>query len=612
METLQKIVDVASGTVTYTGYAAAGTGTSAPGWHIEKAVINGNITTTYFPASRKGPLSASVFCWADRASYTYALSLDVVVPTLTTVTIASDNSDTTKAMVGDTVTLTIVAAEAIETPYVTIAGKVATVTASSLTNYTASYVMTSAETAGVIAFRIGFTDKTGNVGTPVIAKTGGSDVTFDKVAPTVSLCSIISNNTNTAYATTGDEITLTFTATELLKTKPTVMIAGHTIAGADVTMVGTAASWSAVYVMQGADDEGHVSLSINGFDLTGNALVEKTGVTDGSSVTFDKTAPTLGTVTIVSNNADTKKAKTGDDITLTFVSNEALISKPTVEIAGHAIDAGDVTGSGVNWSAVYTMVGGDTTGAVAFTINGFNLAGVPLAEVTAVTAGGDVIFDKTAPLLTTVTIASDNVIDNKMAKSGDTVTLTIISDSDLKASPTFTLAGHTVLAIAGIDAKHWTAEYEFAITDTDGTVAFTVNGFDLTGNPMVEVTAVTGGGDVTFDKTAPTLDSATNVSATSLNVLLSELALTASITKATDGGFVVYETGTSATTYAVSAIAPGIDDTHVVLTVADMTVSEDAGVTVTYVEGGNGTVSDPAGNLLATDATGVEVAPWGA
>lgn len=69
----------------------------------------------------------------------------------------------------------------------------------------------------------------------------------------------------------------------------------------------------------------------------------------------------------------------------------------------------------------------------------------------------------------------------------------------------------------------------------------------------------------------------------------------------------VYETGTPGTTYAVSAIAPGVDNTHVVLTVADMTISAIPGVTITYVHAGNGTVSDLTGNLLATNAVGISV-----
>ena len=49
---------------------------------------------------------------------------------------------------------------------------------------------------------------------------------------------------------------------------------------------------------------------------------------------------------------------------------------------------------------------------------------------------------------------------------------------------------------------------------------------------------------------------------------------------------------------------------HVVLTVANMAISGKEGVTVKYTAGGNGTIQDTAGNAMATDGTGVAVAPW--
>ena len=146
--------------------------------------------------------------------------------------------------------------------------------------------------------------------------------------------------------------------------------------------------------------------------------------------------------------------------------------------------------------------------------------------------------------------------------------------------------------------------------DTSGTVPFTIDFADNAGNAGTQVTAVTGGSGVTFDKTAPTLVSAAKDLVTQITVTLSELAAAASITKANAGGFTVFETGTPGTTYAVSAIAPGATNDLVVLTVADMTASAAAGVTVAYAAGGNGTVAAPTGNLMATNATGVVVAPW--
>jgi hypothetical protein len=41
-----------------------------------------------------------------------------------------------------------------------------------------------------------------------------------------------------------------------------------------------------------------------------------------------------------------------------------------------------------------------------------------------------------------------------------------------------------------------------------------------------------------------------------------------------------------------------------------MTASAAAGVTIKYATGGNGTVADPTGNLMATNATGVLITAW--
>ena len=92
--------------------------------------------------------------------------------------------------------------------------------------------------------------------------------------------------------------------------------------------------------------------------------------TETGAVVVDNTAPTLSTVAIASNNTDTTKAKVGDIITLTIVSDET-INTPTVAIAGHNAN---VTGSDKNWSATYQMQSSDTEGAVAFTVDFSDLA----------------------------------------------------------------------------------------------------------------------------------------------------------------------------------------------------------------------------------------------
>ncbi|MGA3094069.1 MAG: SBBP repeat-containing protein, partial [Dehalococcoidales bacterium] len=161
---------------------------------------------------------------------------------------------------------------------------------------------------------------------------------------------------------------------------------------------------------------------------------------------------------------------------------------------------------------------------------------------------------------------------------------------------------HVVLTVANmlVSGKEGVTVYYTAAGN--GTVT------DVAGNAMA--TDAVGKGIAAWDTTAPTMSSAVRNSDTQITVTLSELADAATITKANDGGFAVKETGTPAITYAVTGIAPGADNAHVVLTVANMRVSGAEGVTVYYTAAGNGTVADVAGNAMATDAVGKGIIAW--
>ena len=128
-------------------------------------------------------------CFDDTAGNSYAgissttdwsfTTADVVAPTIT-VTISSDNADTSLARVDDTVTLTIVASEDIGTPTVTIDSNAAdAVTQGADAQYwTATRQMQEGDTEGTIGFTIDFKDLADNSGTQVTATTDASSVTF--------------------------------------------------------------------------------------------------------------------------------------------------------------------------------------------------------------------------------------------------------------------------------------------------------------------------------------------------------------------------------------------------------------------------------------------------
>jgi gliding motility-associated-like protein len=209
---------------------------------------------------------------------------------------------------------------------------------------------------------------------------GQKDIIIDTQTPTLTAVAIASNNTNTAIAKPGNIITLTITSVEPVSS-PAVTIGGQ---AATVTGAGTA--WSATYTMTTAQNTGDVAFDIAYSDIAGNAGATVTTTTNSSTVNFDKTIPTLGSVVIASNNANTALAKVGDVITIAFTSSEIIVG-PTATVAGIAAT---VNGSGTSWTATRTMTATDVIGAVAFNISFDDLAGNPGAAVSTTSNGSSV------------------------------------------------------------------------------------------------------------------------------------------------------------------------------------------------------------------------------
>lgn len=224
--------------------------------------------------------------------------------------------------------------------------------------------------------------------------------------------------------------------------------------------------------------------------------------------------------------------------------------------------------------------------------------------------------DTAAPVLSSAARVSDTVVD---------VTL---SDVMLASSVTKSNDGGFIVKDAAVPATAY-AVSAIAPGATQDIVRLTVASFAASAGNGLKVTYSNSGNGTACDQVGnalatdaagvtvalwdahPTMDSAERLANTTVRVTLSEVCDTATTTKANAGGFVVYEIGSPATTYAVSAIAPnGGNHDQVDLTVADMGASAAVGVTVTYVAGGNGTVADDLGNLMATDATGVNATAW--
>ena len=208
-------------------------------------------------------------------------------PTLTAVSIASDNSNTSLATTDDIITLSFTSSEPIGTLIVTINAGTATVAPAapgSTTSWSATKTITAGDSDGPVMFTIDYFDLATNAGTTVTSTIGGSSVTIDQTAPTLTTVSIASSNSNPSLATSGDTVTLSFTASEPIQT-PTVTING---VDASATVTASGNTWSATKIITSTDTDGiPVTFTIDYTDLASNNG-DRVITTDDTSVTIDQ------------------------------------------------------------------------------------------------------------------------------------------------------------------------------------------------------------------------------------------------------------------------------------------------------------------------------------
>jgi hypothetical protein len=118
----------------------------------------------------------------DNSPASCTWTIDTTPPTLPSVTIASSNTNPSVAKSGDMVTLTFTSDEDIQTPTVTITGHTVNPNGSG-SNWSAAYTMTGTDIEGTVSFNIDFSDLAGNAGIEVTSVNSGSNVTFDRTAP---------------------------------------------------------------------------------------------------------------------------------------------------------------------------------------------------------------------------------------------------------------------------------------------------------------------------------------------------------------------------------------------------------------------------------------------
>ena len=430
---------------------------------------------------------------------------DGTAPTLSSVSIASNNSTSTQAVADDVVTLTFTASETISTPVVTFNSGGAAITDTSVTyvntsgnTWTAAYTANASDTSGAVSYSIAFSDTAGNAGTAVTSGTGS--VTFDGTVPTMAITAAEVSDGGTSNDGT---LSLTFTSSEAT----TNFIMGDiTVSGGALSSFSATSStvYTATFTPSGA---GATTIDVASSTFTDAAGNNNTAATQ-FNWTYDGTAPTLSSVSIASNNSTTTQAVADDVVTLTFTASEA-ISTPVVtfQSGGAAITDTSVTyanTSGNTWTAAYTVNASDTSGSVTFSIAFADTVGNAGTAVTATSNSTSVTasLDTTAPTLSSVSIVTNNAITS-VANDGDVVTLTLTA-SEAISTPTVTFKSggaaitDTSVTYTNTTGNTWTAAYTANASDTFGAVTFSIDYSDTAGNTGTAVTTTTNSTSVSF------------------------------------------------------------------------------------------------------------------
>ena len=158
--------------------------------------------------------------------------------------------------------------------------------------------------------------------------TSATTLNIDIIAGPPSSVSILSNNTYSHLAKTGDQITLSMSFSEDVNL-PEVLIEGNSSTESDLG----SESFNSIYTLSGSEPEGDIEFDLNVTDYLGNQNLYNS-ITDGSNVYYDKTKPNLDIVRIVSNNPhDTTWATNGNTISLYFTSNEDISNTDSIPSA---------------------------------------------------------------------------------------------------------------------------------------------------------------------------------------------------------------------------------------------------------------------------------------
>ncbi|MDB2346219.1 hypothetical protein N9V61_05315, partial [Flavobacteriaceae bacterium] len=249
-----------------------------------------------------------------------------------------------------------------------------------------------------------------------------------------------------------------------------------------------------------------------GNNFTGSGS-ESNSTPSGDFIIYDTVSPTLISVDIISNSSfDVFKANDGNYISLSVIGDEWInINTASVTIFNQqptAINATSLFSPLTDWEITSPVItSSDPSGTVSFSIEYYDMAGHIGSVVVNTTNGSYVEIDRTAPIISPISMYSNNA-STTLAKVGDVVSLEFgLSESFNSNGPAGTINGNVLTQddFTLVSTNTFRFDYTLTASDPEGLVSFSLSATDTANNPSSTYTAVTTGTAVYFDKTAPTV-----------------------------------------------------------------------------------------------------------
>ncbi len=422
-------------------------------------------------------------------------------PTLDSVSIYSNNTNSSFAKVGDSVMISFVGEELLTSQSVSIVSQPASVseTSDDKKHFLASYIMQDLDQEGVIRFGIVVTDSVGLVSDTVSNTSDESRVTFDRKNPYLPWVNITSSNeVNEMVGVADDDVYLKFIPDSALIFDSISVTISNRIAIISQSIDTLIATIS--IIGEGTDSAGILPFTIDFMDHAGNRGTQVTTTSDGSFVNHDVGPPEIVSVRIWSSNQDSSWSKIGDTVFVQLIANEPL-SNSSIQIGGRN-SIQDIPTNSPTHQGYIIMENSDSENCLQLSISYSDLGGLAGIDTDSTTDGSRVCFDKTPPQVNNISVRTNNTYGDSLAKTGDTDTL-LFSISEIMRDINLIFADSENEPQR--DLLNFTATHTFAGTEEEGLVGFNIFVIDSAGNSSDSINATDDLTQVRYDRTLPTL-----------------------------------------------------------------------------------------------------------